>query len=78
MDMVKKLFPYSFGTADVKSLVIKILVYLVASAVVGFLLGLLSGIPLVGAVAGVIGWAFGLYCTVGWILAILNFLKVLK
>lgn len=78
MDMVKKLFPYSFGTADVKSLIIKIIVYLVASAVAGFLLGLLGGIPLVGVVADVISWAFGLYCTVGWILVILDYLKVLK
>lgn len=72
MDMIKKLFPYSFGVADVKGLVIKIIIYLVVSAVGGFILGLL---PLVG---GILSWALGLYCTVGWILAILDYLKVLK
>ena len=41
MEMLKKFFPYSFGAADVKGLVIKILVYLVASAVLGFILGLI-------------------------------------
>ena len=72
MDLVKKLFPYSIGVADVKTLVIKILVYMVASAVIGFVLGL---IPLLGGIAA---WVVGTYCTVGWIVAILDFLKVIK
>ena len=72
MEMLKKYFPYSFGAADVKALVIKVIVYLLVSAVGGFILGLL---PLVG---GILSWVLGLYCTVGWILAILDYLKVLK
>lgn len=72
MDMLKKVFPYSFGAADVKGLVIKVIIYLVVSAVGGWILGLL---PLVG---GILSWVLGLYCTVGWILAILDYLKVLK
>ncbi len=72
MDMLKKYFPFSFGAADVKTLVIKVVIYLVVSAVAGFVLGL---IPFVG---GIVAWIIGLYCTVGWILAILDYLKVLK
>ena len=72
MDMLKKLFPYSFGAKDIKTLVIKIVVYLVVSAVLGWVLGL---IPLVGGIAA---WVVGLYSTVGWILVILDYLKVLK
>lgn len=72
MDMLKKFFPYSFGAQDVKGLVLKVLIYLVVSAVVCTVLGL---IPLVG---GILSTVAGLYCTVGWILAILDYLKVLK
>ncbi|MGN0998960.1 MAG: hypothetical protein ACI4PO_05360 [Faecousia sp.] len=72
MDMLKKIFPYSFGAADVKALVIKVILYLVVSAVGGWILSLL---PLIG---GILAWVLGLYCTVGWILAILDYLKVLK
>lgn len=72
MDMLKKYFPYSFGAADVKDLVIKILVYVLGGAVVGFVLGLL---PIVG---GILGWIVNIYTTVGWILAVLDYLKVLK
>ena len=72
MDMLKKLFPYSFGAAEVKDLVIKILVYVLGGAVVGFVLGLL---PIVG---GILGWIVNLYTTVGWILTVLDYLKVLK
>lgn len=72
MDMLKKFFPYSFGAKDVAGLIIKIVVYIVASAVLGFVVGL---IPLVG---GLIGSLIGLYSTVGLVLAILDYLKVLK
>ena len=72
MDFLKKLFPYSFGAADVKALVIKILVYVVVGYLAGFVVGL---IPLVG---GLLGTIISLYTTAGWILAILDYLKVLK
>lgn len=72
MDMLKKFFPYSFGAADVKALVIKIAVYVIAGYLLGWLVGL---IPVVGSIAG---WIISLYSTVGWILAILDYLKVLK
>ena len=72
MDLIKKLFPYSFGASDVVGLVIKILVYMVASAVICFVLSL---IPLVGGIAS---WVVGTYCTIGWIVAILVFLKIVK
>lgn len=72
MELLKKVFPYSFGAQDIKGLIIKIAVYLVASAVLGWVLGL---IPLVGGIAA---WVVGVYSTVGWILVILDYLKVLK
>ena len=72
MDMLKKFFPYSFGAAEVKDLVIKIIVYLVAGAVIGWVVGL---IPLVG---GLIGSLVGLYGTVGIVLVVLDYLKGLK
>ena len=72
MDMLKKFFPYSFGAAEVKDLVIKIIVYLVAGAVIGWVVGL---IPLVG---GLLSSLVGLYGTVGIVLVVLDYLKVLK
>ncbi len=72
MDTIKKLFPYSFGAADIKTMIIKIVVYLVASTVLGLIIGL---IPLIGGIAS---WLVGIYCTVGWILVVLDYLKVIK
>ena len=72
MDMLKKFFPYSFGAADVKTLVIKIVVYLIVPGLVGFVLGL---IPLLG---GILAWLVGIYGTVGLVLTVLDYLKVLK
>lgn len=78
MDMLKKFFPFSFGAADVKALVIKIVVYVVASFVVGFVAGLLSQVPVLGLVLGIVNWLFGLYSTAGVVFAILAYVKVLK
>ena len=69
-----------------KTLAIKIIVYILAAAVIGIVLGvigwLVSVLPvvsaIVGTVLGVIGWVVRVYCLIGIILAILNYLKVIK
>ncbi len=78
MDMLKKIFPFSFKSKEVKDLVINIVIYLVASIVGGWLLGLLGGIPLLGVIFDLIGSLFGLYCLVGIVLAVLDYFKILK
>jgi len=72
MELLKKYFPYSFGAQDLKGLIIKIVVLLVVNAVLGWVIGL---IPFVG---GILSWVVSVYCTIGWILAVLDYLKVLK
>ena len=78
MDMIRKVFPYSLGAKDVKELVIKILVYLVAGVIVGALIGILAKIPVLGLIFSLVGAVVDLYCFVGIILAILDYMKVLK
>lgn len=86
MDILKKVFPYSFGAAEVKDLVIKIIVYIVAAFLAGVVLsiaGLITGwIPIVGAIIGVllsiIGGAVELYVLIGIVLLVLDYMKVLK
>lgn len=78
MDMLKKFFPFSFKAKEVKDLIINIVIYLVVSIVGGWVLGLLGGIPLIGAVAGLVSSLLGLYCLVGIVLAVLDYLKILK
>lgn len=79
MDMIKKIFPYSFGAKDLTNLAIKIVVYLVVGAVVGLLCGIIGLIPILGPIIGwLVGGVVGLYNLVGIILAVLDYLKVLK
>ena len=78
MDMIKKLFPQAMQANDVKGLIIAILIYAVVNFVGGLVLGLLDAIPLVGFVFGVIGWALGIYCAVGIIVAVLVFFNIVK
>jgi hypothetical protein len=79
LNTLKKYFPYSFGAKELKDLIIKIIVYVVAGIVIGTVASVIGLIPLIG---GIIGWIVGtvanVYTTAGWIIAILDYLKVLK
>lgn len=78
MDLLRKFFPYSFRANDVAGLIVTILVYIVADVVCGFAIGLLSGLPLIGIVIGLVGSLLGIYFFAGIVIAVLHFLKVLK
>lgn len=78
MDTLKKFFSFSFGSKDVAALVIKIIIYVVAGAVIGFLLGVIGKLPLVGIITGLLGTLVGIYTTAGIVIAILDYCKVFK
>ena len=50
MDFIKKYWPFSFNTEDVKQLVIKAIIYVVIDIVLGTLIGLLAKIQIVGVI----------------------------
>ena len=79
MDMLKKIFPYSFQkkreTAD---LIKNILIQLVIGIIAGALIGLLAKIPLIGIIIGLVGGLVDLYVIVGIVLSILDYKKLLK
>ena len=76
MNLLRELFPLSAKVKDVKSLVISILLYIVVSVVTGFVLGLLTGIPLIGTVIGFASRLIDLYCLGGMVVSIMILAKV--
>ena len=78
MDMLKTFFPLSFGVKDLGNLIVKVLIYLVVGIIAGFAIGILAGIPVINLLTGILGTLVDLYCVVGIIVAILDYLKVLK
>lgn len=87
MDTLKKFFPLSFKRNDtVANFVVALIIYVVIGVVAGVLIalaGTLTGwIPVVGTVVGwilrVLGGIIDVYVTVGIVLQILAFTKVLK
>ena len=79
MDMIKRYFPLSMNVKDVKDLIIKIVVYVVVELLVGLVCKVIGFIPFVGGiVAWIIGTVVGIYVLAGIILAILDYLKILK
>ena len=78
MGLIKSLFPHAMQGRDLKGLLIAVLIYVIVNFVGGFVLGLLDGLPLIGFVFGVLGWALGIYCAVGIIVAVLVFFNIIK
>lgn len=78
MDLLKKVFPFSFGTADVAALVIRIIVYLLAGIVIVFVFSIVALIPIINILVGLVGAVVELYILAGIVIAILDYLKVLK
>jgi len=79
METIKKIFPYSFKEKNgIGGLLINILVQILICAVAGILIGVLALVPVVGIIVGLVGGLVGVYEIVGIVLAILDYLKVLK
>lgn len=78
MDLLKKLFHFSFRATDVANLIITVLIYIVIDIVCGVVIGLLAKLPLIGWLFALLGSLIGLYATAGIVVALLVFFKVLK
>ena len=77
MDLLRRFFPHAFAVQDIKSLLITILIYVVANAVVGFVIGILAKFPLIGFFFGILGWLVSIYFFAAIVIAILRFLHIL-
>ena len=72
MATLKKLFPLSFKEKKgIGGLIVNILIHILADVVAGLIIGL---IPILGILGGLIG----LYFTVGIVISILDYLKIIK
>lgn len=78
MDFLKTLWPTPFKIkkGSIGSFLVQLIIFLVITAVVGWLIGLLSAIPIVGIVFGIVGSLMGIYSLVGVVLCILKFIGV--
>lgn len=78
MEKIKQLFPLSFRGAELKDMIVSILLYIAVAAVAGILLFVIAFIPIVNIVGGIVGAIVDIYIIAGIVLAVLNFLNVLK
>ncbi len=78
MNLLKKLFPFSFKATQLSSLLAAVIVCVLVDVVCGWVIGLVAKLPLVGWIFSILGAAIGLYAFVGIVVALLVFFKVLK
>lgn len=82
MDFLKKFWPFSFNTEDVKQLVIKAIIYVVVGAVFGALIAvanlLLKDVPALPIILNLVSYLAELYVTAGLVFLFLSYFKVLK
>ncbi|MBP3494324.1 MAG: hypothetical protein J6J83_06925 [Oscillospiraceae bacterium] len=78
MNLLKKLFPFSFKATQLSSLLAAVIVCVLVDVVCGWVIGLVAKLPLVGWIFSILGAVIGLYALVGIVVALLVFFKVLK
>ncbi len=79
MDMLKKIFPLSFKyVGSVANLVIGTLIYLVVGVLAGLAIALVSIVPIVGWIIGLLGGLVDLYVLAGIVVMFLEHFQVLK
>ena len=80
MEFIKTFWPTPFKVKekDVASLVVQLIIFIVACAIAGVLLGVLAKLPVIGFVFGIVGGLLGVYNLVGIVLCILQFFGSLK
>ena len=77
MPKVYLYFPLSAGVqpGDVGSLILSMVIYVVACAVLGILQAVLGWIPIVGVLLKLVFSIGGLYCVAGMVLSVLKFFQ---
>ena len=80
MEMLKKFWPTPFKIKekDIASFIIQLVIFVVVCAVIGWLIGILSGIPIIGLIFSLLGALIEIYGLVGIVLCILVFLGIVK
>ncbi len=80
MEFLKKFWPTPFKIekGNLVSFLVQLIIFLVLTTVFGWLIGLLSALPIVGIVFGLIGSLLGIYTLVGAVLCFLVFFDLLK
>ncbi len=78
MSFLKSLWPTPFrvGKGNVVSFLIQLVIFIVICAVVGWLISLLAGIPVIGVIFSILGGLMELYGLVGIVLCILRLIGV--
>ena len=76
MDFLRKVWPTPFKIekGNIASFLIQLIIFLVIVAVVGWLIALLSALPIIGIIFGLVGSLIGVYNIVGIVLCVLKFL----
>ena len=78
MDALKKYFPRSFKCKELSALIVNLIIFIVADAVCGLVIGLLGKLPIIGILFGIVGSLVGIYFFVAIVLAVLNFFGIVK
>ena len=79
MDLLKKVWPTPFKIKekDLTSFLVQLIIFVVACAVLGVLIGILADIPVVGIIIGAVGGLLGLYSLIGIVLCVLKYLAII-
>ncbi|MBR5536798.1 MAG: hypothetical protein IKU58_02730 [Clostridia bacterium] len=78
MSKMKQLWPRSFEADSVKGVLVALAFYVILNIIVGFVVGLLEGLPILGFAFKIFKAILLLYVFTGISLAVLNYFGIVK
>lgn len=78
MSKMKQLWPRSFEADSVKGVLVALAFYVILNIIVGFVVGLLEGLPILGFAFKIFKAILILYVFTGISLAVLNYFGIVK
>ena len=78
MNFLKKVWPYSFNTKTISSLIVRVLIYVLVATVASVLMGVLAHVKVLNVFLFIFAPLIDIYVVVGVVLVLLSFFDVLK
>ena len=68
--------PFKIQKGNVGSFIVQLIIFVVICAIIGWLFGILGGIPILGLIFKILGSLIELYSFIGIVLCILKFIGI--
>lgn len=78
MNIIKKIWPFSFNTTSAGNLLVKAILYVIITGIFITLMSLLGSIKILNIIVFIVSPLFSLYSLLGLVILLLDYFKIFK